>query len=162
METNIKARQIVLHREMNKHTNKQTHTYSPQQKTNWTREFYRQMSLLTKTSFFFLSLPSEQVTASVYQVAGKKQRGTVCALCYLRLALQTKVLISQRYRSGSQWIPRLLRYPLSCRSSSSHVRNVRQMNLVHTLPRFLFKIQRNLYTLPLMPRSFKCSLPFSL
>jgi len=36
------------------------------------------------------------VTARVDQVAGKKQHTAVCALCYIRLALQTKVLISQR------------------------------------------------------------------
>jgi len=58
------------------------------------------MSLLSKPS-----LPSKLVTARVGQVTGKKQRGTVCALCYLRLALQTKVLISQRYCSGNQEIP---------------------------------------------------------
>jgi len=57
-------------------------------------------------------------------------------------------------RSGSQEIPRLLRYPLSCRSTSPHVRNVRHMNPVHTLPLILFKIQRNLY-IPIYDQVFQ-------
>jgi hypothetical protein len=141
----------LLHHETNKHTN--THIRHSRRLTERGNSIDRCHSNQNQVTFFF-SLPSTQVTARMGQVAGKKQCGTVCAFCYLRLALQTKVLISQRCRSRSQQIPRLLWYPLSCRSSSPHVRNVRQMNPVHTLPRIPFKIQRNLYT-PIYAQAFQ-------
>lgn len=64
---------------------------------------------LAKTRFIFVNwLLSKQVTVRVDQVEGKRWRVTVCALCYIRIALQS-----------SQEIPRLVWYPLSRRNSSA-------------------------------------------
>ena len=70
----------------------------------------------------------------------------LCIMLFKACAAAQSSYFAKICRSGSQEIPRLLWYPLSCRSSSPHVRNVRQMNPVHTLPRILLKFQRKLYT----------------
>jgi len=120
------------------------------------------MSLLSKTSFFFFSLPSKQVTARVDQVAGKKQNTTVCTLCYLRLTLQTKVLISQR--SVAQAVKK---FP-AIEGTHYHFVATHHMSVtcaiwIRYTPSLLFSSKSSVICkLPFMPRSFKCSLPFSL
>jgi hypothetical protein len=103
-------------------------------------------SCLKQVFFFFLVCRLNK-----WQPEGGREETAYYSLCIMLFQAwaadqSTCTYFAKICRSGSQEIPRLLRYPLSCSSSSLHVRNVRHTKPVHTLPLILFKIHRNLYT----------------
>jgi len=154
MKTHIKVRQILF-------TMKRIHTHIHHSKRLNAGILSTDVTLV-KNKFIFYSLLCKQVTARVDQVAGKKQHAIVCALCYLRLALQTKVLISQR--SVAQAVKKFPAFwGTHYRVVAPHHTSVTCAIWIRYTPSLLFCSKSNVIcTFPFMTRSFKCSLRLTL